>query len=251
MERYLGMLISVKEINFVLRFKPNVILHVGAHKAEESFEYEKYEWGREKIIWVESQKNLTQFLQTLFLTKSNYQVIQATVWDHSGLEKTFYHTSNSQSSSLFSLGNHLNYFPEIVETYSEKVTTVRLDEILDKRSRIDFVNLDLQGSELQALKSLGNMLQNIKVIYTEVNRSDVYIGCSKIWEIDEYLSGYGFRRIATRWAFEQDWGDALYTRNSNMILILYFKFINIFQLLTTNVRYKLHAFKEQFLKSND
>ena len=108
--------------------------------------------------------------------------------------------------------------------------------------------MDLQGSELQAIKSLGNMINNTKYIYTEVNRSNVYIDCSKIWEIDEYLNHHGFLRIATRWAYEQNWGDAIYAKKMNLIQILSFKLINIFLLLITKIRYSLHKFKLTILK---
>lgn len=217
--------------------------------AEEEPYYEIYRWGMKKITWVESQEMLVQYLHTLLAKKANHEVIHATVWDQSGIKKLFHHTSNSQSSSLFQLGGHLNYFPEIVETSSETVTTIRLDEILNKNVNYDFINLDLQGSELQAIKSLGNMIINTKYIYTEVNRSEVYIDCSKIWEIDEYLDHHGFQRIATRWAYEQDWGDAVYAKKKNIIQILSFKLINIYILLITKIRYLLHKFKLAILKN--
>jgi hypothetical protein len=90
------------------------------------------------------------------------------------------------------------------------VRTKRLDKILEGRKVPDFVNLDIQGVELRALKSLGDLITEVDVVYTEVNKRYVYEGCDLIKDIDDYLGGYGFRRIATRWVFRAGWGDALY-----------------------------------------
>lgn len=74
----------------------------------------------------------------------------------------------------------------------------------------DFINLDIQGVELQAIMSLGVLIDQVNVIYTEVNKRQVYVGCNLIQDIDAYLKKYGFRRIATRWQRRSGWGDALY-----------------------------------------
>ena len=70
--------------------------------------------------------------------------------------------------------------------------------------------MDIQGVELKALKSLGNLIGKVSVIYTEVNKKEVYKGCDLIEDIDHYLASYGFRRISTRWVLGAGWGDALY-----------------------------------------
>jgi hypothetical protein len=92
------------------------------------------------------------------------------------------------------------------------VITKRLDEVIDDHDDISFVNLDIQGAELDALKGLGLMIHKVKWIYSEVNREEVYEGCAKIEELDDYLAKFSFKRIATRWAYGTGWGDALWIK---------------------------------------
>ena len=93
------------------------------------------------------------------------------------------------------------------------VTTIRLDSLIDKKNMPNFINLDIQGVELKALKSLGTLITDIKYIYTEVNRLNVYEDGSNIHDIDDFLSLQGFRRATTRWQWLEGWGDALYVRD--------------------------------------
>lgn len=44
------MLISVREINKKFRVKPNVVLHVGAHNAEESEAMRESGWGGGRLF---------------------------------------------------------------------------------------------------------------------------------------------------------------------------------------------------------
>ena len=83
-------------------------------------------------------------------------------------------------------------------------------------SRLNFINLDIQGKELDALKSMANYIQYVKYIYTEVNTEKVYKDCGLLSEIDEYLKEKGFVRVACHMYSEYGkccgWGDAFYIR---------------------------------------
>jgi hypothetical protein len=76
----------------------------------------------------------------------------------------------------------------------------------------NFINLDIQGVELKALKSMESYLNNVDYVYTEVNSDYVYEGCGLIGEIDEYLLNFGLHRVETQWAGDFRWGDAFYIR---------------------------------------
>jgi FkbM family methyltransferase len=241
-------LISVHEIKKEFGVKPKVVLHVGAHKAEESESMKAQGWGAEKTIWVESQVILAQALEEKFRNSTSDIVLNATVWSKSGVAMTFYENSNSESSSLYKLGSHADYFPDIIPTQEYKVITSRLDQIISSEDKIDFVNLDIQGAELQALLGLGKLLDTVTEIYTEVNKGEVYKECAKVWEIDSYLHDVGFRRIATRWAKGADWGDALYTRNFNYVKFIKFAFLENIRIIITSFRYLLHDLKIFLLK---
>jgi hypothetical protein len=123
-------------------------------------------------------------------------------------------SSNSQSSSILQLGTHADTYPDVKVTEKVTVKTKRLDTILAGKEIPDFVNLDIQGVELKALKSLGLLISKVQVIYTEVNKWNVYDGCDIIKDIDDYLKEFGFKRITVRWVFRAGWGDALYVNRN-------------------------------------
>lgn len=75
----------------------------------------------------------------------------------------------------------------------------------------NFWNLDLQGSELRAIKGGTQALRYVDAIYTEVNREYLYEDCALLSEMDEYLGSAGFSRISMQMT-RAGWGDALYIR---------------------------------------
>ena len=209
-----SLLISVAEIQEKFGISPSGILHVGAHLAEENLDYQKAGWSSStKIIWVESQFELVKKL-TKSLDPLRNKIINATVWSESGKEMKFHVANNSQSSSLLALGTHAKDYPGVKFDFDVTVTTKRLDEVISDLDDVSFVNLDIQGAELEALKGLGLHLHKVKWIYSEVNKKDVYENCAKIEELDSFLQAYSFERIATRWAYGYGWGDALWSKKS-------------------------------------
>ena len=86
-----------------------------------------------------------------------------------------------------------------------------LDQIYKKLS--NFLNIDIQGAELLALKGMGDLIKEYDYLYLEVNSEEVYMGCGLITEIDIYLEKYNFKRVETKWWGNAGWGDAFYIRN--------------------------------------
>lgn len=199
------MLISIKQLSKYWNIKPINILHVGAHEAEEFEEYIGNGWG--PVTWVEVQPEKVQLLREK-LKNTDHSVIQAAVWNESGVTKNLKIMSNSQSSSLLPLGTHQTRYPSIVTEKELSVKTTTLDDLVNGQ-KFEYISLDIQGAELNALKGFSNGIKNVRWIYCEVNKEYLYEGCCLIRDIDEYLSKYHFKRVATRWT-ENFWGDALY-----------------------------------------
>lgn len=196
----------VKAITASLR-EP-VILHVGAHLAEERFAYEALK--ARHVHWVESQGKLCEFLrQDLDVARNS--VHQAAAWSATGLELNFHVTNNSQSSSVFELKQHLIAHPEVFEISSEKLISTALADILPAIT-YDLINIDIQGAELQALIGLGNLLESASVLYLELNKEELYDGIALVGSIDKFLKNKGFRRLLTIWVPGKGWGDGIYTK---------------------------------------
>lgn len=205
------MLIPPKKLSKIFNVHPNRILHVGAHRAEEASDYEDAGWGKLGICWIEVQPDLVQELKIKLNPQKN-RIIEAAVWGESGIEMEFNRMTNSQSSSLFELGKHSDYYPKIQLAEKVQVTTKRIDNILDIDEQFELVNLDLQGAELEALKGMGTILNTVKWVYSEVNWYELYKGCALIKDLDAFLKEEGFVRMATYRESFVGWGDALYIR---------------------------------------
>jgi FkbM family methyltransferase len=186
------------------------ILHVGAHECEELLNYEKY-ISRNKILWIEA------LLDKVELNKSRYPdliIEQAVVSDKVEIVK-FNRSNNGQSSSILEFGLHETFHPDVYYVDSFQVETKMLKDILynyEKNIDYNFLNLDIQGVELKALKGMEEYLHKVDYIYTEVNSDYVYKNCGLISDIDEYLTPFGFQRVETKWFSDCRWGDAFYIK---------------------------------------
>jgi len=74
------------------------------------------------------------------------------------------------------------------------VDAIRLDTFcnINNIPEISLIAMDLQGYELNALKSLGTSLQNVKYIITEVCIESTYKGGCNFTELYSFLSQFGF-----------------------------------------------------------
>lgn len=204
------MLISLHELINKYDIKINGILHVGAHECEELRDYEKY-ISRDKILWIEALPEKVQANKGNF---PNILIENAVVSDV--IEKVVFHVSNNgQSSSILDFGLHSFYHPTVNYVSSFENETKLLSDILPKYSNIqfNFLNFDIQGAELKALKGMESYLLNVDYLYTEVNDDYVYKECALVGELDEYLKNFGLIRKETKWT-NCKWGDALYIRES-------------------------------------
>jgi len=198
----LGLLINKYKINF------KGVLHVGAHECEEIVEYEKL-LPRNKILWIEAMPHKVQQCKHRY---PGLLIENAIVSDTVEIVK-FHISNNGQSSSIFEFGVHQYYHPEVKYIgYIEGETKLLKNIICNYDIDYNFVNLDIQGAELKALKGMEEYLCKVDYIYTEVNYDYVYKGCALIGELDNYLKQFGFIRVETEWCGDCRWGDAFYIK---------------------------------------
>jgi FkbM family methyltransferase len=209
------MLIDFRKLFPRYNIKPKGVLHLGANVGEEAPVYD--ELGIERVFWVEGNPEIFYKLQD---NLRNYPGQLCENWCvGNDNKKTRLNISNngSQSSSVLELGTHKIAHPEVHYTHAVDVDMVRLEDVpqwyFDK---LDFLNLDLQGFELHALRGMGNLLSNFKWIYSEVNAQELYKGCVLVNDLDLFLNGFGFKRVETQWCGNTGWGDALYIHRSVM-----------------------------------
>ena len=224
------MLINFNDLLF-LSNKVNGIIHIGAHKLEELPDYLK--GNVSKVIWIEANPENYNFIEEKLKRFKNM-----TLGRFAAGRKNDVHilnlSNNGQSSSLLELGTHKIRYPDIDYISKIEVKTKPLDDWLDEnfknKDQYNFINIDIQGYELEALKGMPNQLQIAEYIYLEVNFEEVYRGCSQLKDIDEFLFKFGLMRVGLR-KTDKGWGDAIYTKNNIFIAKLYYRFLPIIRLI--------------------
>lgn len=211
------MLITVSQLARYWHLRPESILHVGAHAAEERSAYIRFRWGSRIRVWVEADPNSVAISREQVTGSSNDVVLQALAWDRSGERVTFRIASNSESSSALPMRSHSERYPEIVVVGTIEMCSSALSDLPEIRSLapFDLVNLDIQGAELRALRGLGPLVESASAIYSEVNVEPLYDGCAQLEELDVFLAKRGFRRVDIQMT-RQGWGDALWLRQSDI-----------------------------------
>lgn len=206
------MLIKLQTLIDKYNLKLKGVLHIGAHMCEEYEDYEKAGLNETNIIWIEGNPNLANKIINLF---KNRKILNACVSDKDNQEIDFYVANNGQSSSILEFGTHSKHHPQVKFTQTLKIKTKTIKTLYEENNIpnnfANFLNIDIQGAELLALKGMNNLLLNFDYIYLEVNEEEVYKGCGLIKEIDDYLETYKFKRVETK-ITPYKWGDAFYIK---------------------------------------
>lgn len=195
--------------------RPKRVLHVGAHLAEEAADY--YRAGARDFWWIEANESLKGPLsKALQRARGNHQLTLAAVTSPEKAGKgTLHLADNGQSTSLLEPGTHLVHHDTVHFVDERQVTTTTIDALGGEAFAPDYLALDIQGAELDALRGAIQTLQSVRWVYAEVNTEAVYKGCALLDEVDEFLDGFGFIRSATIMAGSSGWGDSLYTRKAS------------------------------------
>lgn len=193
---------------------PRGVIHVGAHQAGELEDYLKI--GFAKILYIEANPALIPaLLKKAQVYPGKVFILHAAVSDSDGMGRLRV-TSMNQSSSILPLGKHLEIYPSIKEVSQVEVHFRRLDTLLAEEgftaSDFNFLNLDIQGAELMALRGAESLLTTIEAINTEINLQELYQGAALLPDVEFFMSQRGFNRAAMVTPYHPSWGDAFYVR---------------------------------------
>lgn len=185
-------------------------IHIGAHTGQEYPVYKQF--GIKNLLFYEP---LPENFRGLKETVGNDQFVDlrnVALGNTSGTIDMFLEP-RGLSSSILKPGYHLQQYPQIVFDKTQTVRIARLDDEQFDRNLYNFMNIDVQGYELEVLKGAQKTLEHIDLILAEINVVQMYQECPLVGDIDNFLAPLGFKRIATY--LQQDggtWGDALYLK---------------------------------------
>ena len=224
------MLINFNDLLF-LQKKVNGIIHIGAHELEELPDYLNRNVRR--IIWIEANPDKYNFIEEKLKRFKNMTLGKFAAGKKNDVQNLNL-SNNGQSSSLLELGTHKMRYPDIDYISKIQVEIKSLDNWLDEninnKDQYNFINIDIQGYELEALKGMPNQLKIAEYVYIEVNFEEVYDGCSQLRDIDKFLLKFSLSRVGLR-KTDKGWGDAIYAKNNIFLAKLYYLFLPIIRLI--------------------
>ena len=175
--------------------KPGIIIDAGGHYGETTIKY-KQQYSNSKIFIFEPTEFSFKKLKATFSDKSIFLV-------NKGLasvdgEKEFFKNAYDGTNSFYPRpkSGKAYYPPKGYTVETCKVPVVRLDTFARENqiSHIDILKMDIQGSELDALKGAEKLLKSksIDLIYTEVFFIPHYEGAPLFDSVFQYLNSFGY-----------------------------------------------------------
>ena len=205
------MLLDFNELITKYELQITGILHVGAHWGEEYLSY--IDNDIKKVVFIEPLKENFRILQDRFDSIDDVVLINKGAGSEIKRLKMYKASNSLVSSSILKPKRHLTQHPDVIFDDGETIVEIdRIDNMLHDIVPYNFMNVDVQGYELEVFKGAGQFLGQVDFIMTEVNRDEVYEGCAQVEEIDDYLSTYHFKRVETTWDGDC-WGDAFYIKD--------------------------------------
>jgi FkbM family methyltransferase len=187
--------------------KPRGVIHVGANTCQELPLYLAH--GIENRLWIEGNEMVAN--KTRQETKEN--ILSAYIDKEEFVQMVYEASNNSESSSLLRPLKHNELYPNIefinTNNYIKSHTLDRLLRLIDY-NKFNYLVLDIQGTELFALKGLGYFENHFDVIITEAYIQELYLNCGKLHEIEAFLSNYKLVEFAPE--IGKGWGDAAFIR---------------------------------------
>jgi len=184
------------------------IIHIGAHYGQEHSLYKKN--NIKNIIYFEPlSKNFEYLTRNVGDDAKLYNL--ALGCENKEIEMFVETNNNGQSSSILEPFIHLEQYPRIVFDSKEKVQMKRLDDINIDLDLFNFINIDVQGYELEVFCGGKETLSKIDYIISEVNRAELYKNCAKIDDLEKFLLTFGFKLVEINWV-GGTWGDAFFQK---------------------------------------
>jgi len=189
---------------FIQQFLPEdpIIVEAGAHIGTNTSLMSK-QWKKGVIYAFEPSLAVYKKLNKRCQKKKNVKTFQLALGKGEG-------STNAQGSLLPPPKKEWAWpFIGFGKSISIKMTTLDAWAKEEGVKKVDFLWLDMQGSELSMLKASPGILKTVRVIQTEVSKRSFCEGSNSAHEMQSWLEGQGF---VTVYMTSGDHGDALFVR---------------------------------------
>ena len=209
------MLISFRQLKQKYDMNISGVIHIGAHFGEEAKDY--IDNGITEMVFFEPLSESLKVLEenlSYIANDANVMIYPVALGNETKDVEMYVSNRDRMCSSILKPKVVLEQYPDITFDERETVEMMRLDDTELEFDKFNFLNIDVQGYELEVLKGGAKTLENIDYIYTEINRAEVYENTPHVDELDTYLKPYGFTRVESDWTGDT-WGDGLYIKEKS------------------------------------
>jgi FkbM family methyltransferase len=188
----------IEEIKkYFLDTSPTLILDVGSRDLEESIQISQ-SFPNARIVAFEPNPIQFKICQEHAKLYPNIEVYEYACSDEEAIVDFFVVEGNIGASSILEPmhmpGGWDNGYQERPWNKISGIKAKRLDTILAELgiTQVDVIWIDVQGNELRALKGMGELINNVKMIHAEAALRPYYKGHQVKEELEQWLNQVGF-----------------------------------------------------------
>jgi FkbM family methyltransferase len=155
-----------------------------------------------KVVFVGLALSNQSGVRTLYVSSGSPLTLSSQTWDY-----------GNKSSSLLNPNLSNNPYEWLEFNKTVEVQTETLNNICTKYkiNTIDFAHIDVQGAELEVLKGAGESLKKIKIIWLEVENTELYSNQPLKKDVEDFMRINGFYKLID--TVNNVSGDQLYVNN--------------------------------------
>ena len=212
------MLLDFEKIKEKYDMNIDGVIHIGAHHGQEHIRY--INAGIKRVAYFEPVERVFKILVSNIknIHESNSIDCIATLYnfalgnDNTEVEMHIEANDKYGCSSILEPSSNYSHIPFLK---NETVFMKRLDDI-NLEGSFNFLNIDVQGYELEVLKGSKDTLKSVDYIMCEINRVTDrkkldYKNASLIEDVSAFLSEYNFKLVEENWA-GVSWGDGFFIK---------------------------------------
>lgn len=173
-----------------------VIFDIGSRDACQTLEMSDW-FPNSKIYCFEPVPQNAEWCKKNTARRKNIFFEEAAISEVDGDVDFFVVTNGNIGASSLLNANKNHFYGNTYKQEQIKIKSTKASSYIknNKIQNVDLIWMDVQGAELNVLKSFENEIKNIKAIHTEAALSSVYNGASTKYDIIEFLENNDFKLI--------------------------------------------------------